>query len=432
MGDEKSLNLRPTLSLFDATAINIGAIIGAGIFVVTGIVAGLAGSALMVSLLLAAVVGLFTALSFADLSANYPTEGGGYEFAHILISPLAGFIAGWMWVIANVFVGAAVALGFSHYLASMFPVLPIRPTAIIIISLLTISNIVGAKTSAELNNVLVIAKILILGFFVALGSQHIAPHNLMPFEPFQPGVLYGAYYIFFAFTGFGRISLLAQEVKNARQNVPKAIVLSLIISTIIYLAVGFVAIGLLGGEGLQHSDSPLAAAISATGSTFAIQIVSAGGVIATASVLLTTILGVSRLTYAMAANRDLPAVLGRLHPRYDTPYFSVVVSSALMILLVFVSGLNEIVAVSTLATLVYYAIGDFAATRLKPGERRYPRFIPVLGVLSCVAFLVFVLFHSPVVWIIGIGILLVGLGYFRFANRRMQRRGSGPTTSIAK
>jgi basic amino acid/polyamine antiporter, APA family len=182
----KKVLLKQTLSLFDATAINIGAIIGAGIFVVTGIVAGLAGSGMLISLILAAVVSLFTALSFAELSAQLPKEGGAYEYAHRLVSPFSGFIAGWMWVISNTFVGAAVALGFGHYLAAMITGIPVRTIAIAITAVFGFLNIMGAKSSATVNNILVIAKIIILFIFVGLGSLHINENNLKPFDPLDP------------------------------------------------------------------------------------------------------------------------------------------------------------------------------------------------------------------------------------------------------
>ena len=411
------ISLRPTLSLFDATAINVGAIIGAGIFVITGIVAGLAGSAMLVSLVLAAIVSMFTALSFAELSARLPQDGGAYEFAYHLVSPLSGFIAGWMWVISNTFVGAAVALGFSHYLAVMIPELPIRPIAIAITAALALLNIIGTKSSANFNNILVVVKILILFLFIVMGSLHIDYANLSPFNPFEPGVLFGAYFVFFAFSGFARITLMSGEVENARKNVPRSIILSLLISTIVYLGVGFVAIGLVGPAKLGASTSPLADASQAIGSSLISQLVTIGGLIATASVLLTTILGVSRMSFAMAQNRDLPKFLGKIHPKLDTPYPAIILSSVLMMILVFVSNLSQIVAVSTLSSLIYYGIGNFSALKLKIEERLYSQIIPLLGIISCALFALIVIFKSPEAWIIGIIILLAGLIFYKLGRK---------------
>jgi APA family basic amino acid/polyamine antiporter len=411
--------LKRTLSLFDATAINVGAIIGAGIFVVTGIVAEQAGSAMIVSLFLAAVVSLFTALSFAELSTKFPIEGGAYEFAYKLGSPFIGFTAGWMWVISNTFVGAAVALGFSHYLAAIIPGLPIRSMAVTIIIVFATLNIIGTKSSAIFNNILVIAKITILLFFIGLGSLHIDQANFVPFKPIEPGVLFGAYFVFFAYGGFARITLLSEEVVDAQKNVPRAIILSLAVSTIIYLVIGFIAIGLVGPVKLGGSSSPLTAASAAIGSPIVSQIISVGGLIATASVLLTTILGVSRLSFAMAHNSDLPSIFGQLYSKFGTPYIAIIISSAIMILLVFASNLSQIVAVSTLVSLTYYSIGNFSALKLRTSDRLYPRVIPVLGLLSCTVFAFTVLFKSLEVWIIGSIIFLAGALYY-FGRKRLK------------
>jgi len=164
--------LKPTLGLFDATAISVGAIIGGGIFVVTGIVAGFAGPALVISMVIAAAIALFTALSFVELTAWLPIEGSVYEFAYRLVSPFAAFLAGWMWIVSNTFVGAAVSLGFSYYLVALFPTLDFRLIAAILYVTFTILNYVGIRHSAMFNNVLVSAKVLIL--------QQISPHLFHP------------------------------------------------------------------------------------------------------------------------------------------------------------------------------------------------------------------------------------------------------------
>ncbi|MEM4701704.1 MAG: amino acid permease, partial [Candidatus Bathyarchaeia archaeon] len=185
--------LKPTLGLFDATAISIGAIVGAGIYVVTGIAADLAGPALIVSMLLAAAISMLTAMSFAELTAWKPIEGSIYEYSYQLISPLAGFLTGWMWVISNTFAGAAVSLGFASYLCTLYPTLPPNVVAAVFCFLFTVLNFLGMRQSALLNNVLVAAKLSILGFFAAYGFFYMNPSNLAPFNPFQMGVLSGTF-----------------------------------------------------------------------------------------------------------------------------------------------------------------------------------------------------------------------------------------------
>ncbi|MEM4701446.1 MAG: amino acid permease, partial [Candidatus Bathyarchaeia archaeon] len=250
--------LKPTLGLYDATAISIGAIVGAGIYVVTGIAAGFAGPALIVSMLLAAAVSTLTAMSFAELTAWKPIEGSIYEYSYQLISPFAGFLTGWMWVISNTFAGAAVSLGFASYLCALFPALPPNIVAAVFCFLFTVLNYFGIRQSALMNNILVAAKLSILGFFMIYGFFHVNPSNFASFNPFQVGVLSSAFYIFFAYGGFARVAVVAEEVKDARKNVPKAIMLSLAISTVVYILVGFVAVGLVDASRLTGSKSPLA------------------------------------------------------------------------------------------------------------------------------------------------------------------------------
>ena len=424
MGDRtEQSGLKASLGLFDATAISVGAIVGAGIFVVTGIAAGQAGSALVVSMLIAAFIALFSALSIAELTACFPREGSVYEFGRELLSPFAGFLSGWMWMLSNTFTGAAVSLGFAFYFASLFPGLPTPWVAAVLCLALTLLNYYGVRQSASLNNFLVIAKLLILAFFCVFGLFHVSTSNFVPFLPLQPGVLVGAYYIFFAYGGFARVAVLAEEVKDARRNVPRAIILSLAISTVFYIAVGVVAVGLTGASNLSNSNSPLAEATGRTGNTAAVQLVSLGGLLATASVLLTSILGVSRMAYAMARNGDLPKALSRVHSKHITPYYSVWLSGVLMALLVLLVDLSSVVAISTFAMLFYYASANLSALRLSKQRRRYPQAIPIIGTATCLAFLIVIVFLAPLAWAIGLAGLLVGTFYY-FGKQRISSRAS--------
>jgi APA family basic amino acid/polyamine antiporter len=404
--------LKPTLSLFDATAISVGAIIGAGIFVVTGIAAASAGSALIVSMLIAATISIFTALSFAELTTWQPKEGSVYEYAYQLISPFTGFLTGWMWIISNTFAGAAVSIGFASYLTAVLPSLPINWIAAIICIAFTALNLYGIRESALINNILVTAKLLILAFFIILGLTHVNTANFTPFAPFEAGVFYGAFYIFFAYGGFARVAVISEEIKDPKRNVPRAIILSLAISTIIYIIVGAVAVGLVGAQQLAQSNSPLKDAIAKTGISAAAYIVSLGGLLATASVLLTSVLGVSRMTYAMARRNDLPKALSELHRKYGTPYYSIWIIGALMTLLALFTDLTRVVAISTFAMLFYYSLANFSALQLKKENRTYPRIVPAIGAATCIGLLVFALFASFQSWIIGTVTLLVGAVYY--------------------
>lgn len=160
------MELKRTLNLFDATSIGIGAIIGAGIFVVLGIATGYAGPSVIVSMIIAGIVASFTAFSFAELGSAIPREGGVYAFAYELISPAAAFVVGCLWLLAQIVAGAAISLGFASYFVTMFPILPVKTIAVLAAAALTGLNIVGIKQSATVNNILVVTKIAILCLFV--------------------------------------------------------------------------------------------------------------------------------------------------------------------------------------------------------------------------------------------------------------------------
>jgi len=408
-------DLKKTFGLFDAFNIGIGAIIGAGIFVVTGIGASLAGPALLISLLISAGIAAFTALSFAELSILIPKEGGGYEFAHELISPFAGFITGWLWLFSNVVVGAVVSLGFAHYFALFFPI-PVHITAVIACIIITTINYLGAKELEVVNNALVVFKLFILVCFVVFGISAVNQGNIT--SSFLPhgsiGILQGAAFMFFAFAGFARITVIGEEVKDPKKTIPRAILLALGVSTIIYLLVSYTAIGLVGYEALANSGSPLADAAHQEGNIIVL-LVSLGALAATFSVLLTTLLGTSRVSFAMARNKDLPRFFNKLHPTRNIPYVAILIFGIIMTLFAAFTDLTSAVAIANFASLFYYAVANYAA--LKIDKPRYPKIIPIIGLLTCILLLFFL---TPAAWIIGSLSIVIGLVYYLAIKKRIK------------
>jgi APA family basic amino acid/polyamine antiporter len=405
--------LNKTFGLFDAFNIGIGAIIGAGIFVVTGIGASLAGPALLLSLLISAAIAAFTALSFAELSIRIPKEGGGYEFAHELISPFAGFLSGWLWLISNVVVGAVVSLGFAHYFALFFSV-PIHVTAVVACLFITTINYLGAKDLEIVNNFLVVFKLFILICFVIFGFQAVnEAHITSTFLPHGSiGVLQGAAFMFFAFAGFARITVIGEEVRDPKKTIPRAIILALVISTIVYILVSYTAIGLVGYQALGNSGSPLADAAQYEGNTM-LWLISLGALAATFSVLLTTLLGTSRVSFAMARNHDLPQFFTKIHPRRNIPYITVLIFGSIMTLFAAFTDLTSAVAISNFASLFYYAMANYAA--LKISKPSFPRIVPIIGLFSCLLLLFFL---TPTAWIIGSLGLAIGILYYFGVKRK--------------
>jgi APA family basic amino acid/polyamine antiporter len=414
--DRARPELKREIGLFSATALGIGAIIGSGIFIVTGIVAGIAGPAMTFSVIIAGIIAVFSAMSVAELGVYLPEEGGTYAYAQKLISPFAGFIAGWIWVFSNILVGAAVSLGFAQYFVTIVPAVPVKIMAATICLIFIVINYIGLKESVVFNNILVTAKVLILLFFVAYGLGFFRPGNFTPLMPEgSMGILSGAALIFFAYTGFARVTIMAEEVRDPEKTIPRSIYLALGISTVIYLLVSMVAIGLTGAPSLAHSGSPLADAIGSTGSSGAVLVISLGAMIATASVLLTTIMGISRIVFSMARSRDLPPVFERIHPRFSTPHYAIVVTGACMIAALLLADLALVVAVSTFAMLLYYLIANIAALRLPREHRMYPSWVPATGAVSCTGL---ILFLSPNSWVIGCTGLLIGCLWYWFRLKR--------------
>ncbi len=419
--DSEPRKLKRTLGLWSSVAINVGAIIGGGIFVVTGIVAGLAGSALIISMVIAGVIAFFTAIAFAELTAWQPLEGSVYEYGRQLISPTAGFLAGWMWICSNTFTGAAVALGFGYYLSAAFPGLSSNLVAAGICLVFTVVNLIGVRESATVNNILVTIKLAVLGVFVVYGALFFNSANFSPFIPLSSGVLFGAFFIFFAFGGFARIAVAAEEVKDAKRTVPRAMFLSLGISMAIYILVGIVAVGLLNPNLLANSQSPLSAAMAVTGNIAAVQVVAVGGLVATASVLLTSILGVSRMAFSMARNSDFPSPLSRLHKRFDTPYYAIIASGLIMSVLALFVPLEKVVALSTFSLLFYYSTTNIAAFRLKTANRRYHRVMHAIGLATCLLLFSFVVLASFDSVVIGLIFLFAGFVFYQSWKRWLKR-----------
>jgi len=382
--------LKRELGLYDAAAIDIGAIIGAGIFVVIGVAASVAGAGLIFSLILAGAVSYITALSYAELSHRIPIEGGEYNFAYRLISHDAGFLDGVLWCLSTAVSGAVVSIGLSNYFVVLFPGLDQKLIAIAAIFLMALLNIVGIKRSSIVNEALVVMKIGILLFFILFGINQIRYENFdYAFSAGWEGIVQGAGIIFFAFAGFGRTATIAEEVKDPKNTLPKAILLALTVCTVIYILTGFVAMGLLGADRIALSPAPIAEAISVAGSRYAVILVAIGALAATASVLLTEILGISRISFSMARNKQLPAFLSRVHSKFGTPYVAIILSGILMAILAYTVNFRQIIELSSFGLLGYYAVTNFSALLMKREGAGIWKYLnkgrALLGVVSCIA-----------------------------------------------
>ncbi|MCJ7470924.1 amino acid permease [Candidatus Bathyarchaeota archaeon] len=416
------MELKRTLNLIDATAIGIGAIIGAGIFVVLGIAVGYAGPAVVISMVIAGIVALFSALSFAELGSAIPKEGGTYEFAYQLISPSVAFLSGCLWLFGQTVAGAAVSLGLASYFVAIFPFFPLKVVAVSAALLLTALNLIGTKHSAMINNILVLIKIVILCLFIGFGVFQVNPTNYSQFAPNGfAGILQGAGFIFFAYLGFGRIAALGGEVKNPKRNLPLAILIALAISVVLYVMTGLVATGLQDYRILAVSGSPLADAVKVTGNFTLIAAISFGALVATTSVLLTNLIGLSRVSFAMANNGQLPKSMSKIHAKLGTPYISILAMGALMTILASVSDLWQTAAITSISILSTHIILHFSVVRLRKRTPDLKTFkaplyplIPALGIVSCII----LMFSLPIeAWIVWVGFVTAVSVYYLLRKR---------------
>jgi APA family basic amino acid/polyamine antiporter len=395
-----------SLTLKDAVGVGLGAIIGAGIFVVTGIAAGVSGPAFLVGLLIAGIIATFNALSSAQLAAKYPRSGGTYEYGYILINPAFGFSAGWMFLVSKLAGAGFVAIGFGSYFYQVMPVASPIAFSVLAVIFLTAANYFGIKKAGVLNLVIVTITLLSLIYFAFSGISEVNFENFKPFAPFGiSGIAEAAALLFFAFTGYGRIATLAEEVVNPKKTIPKAIIVTIVTAILLYSVISLVAIGVIGTETMAESTSPLQVAADALNSPAISSIITIGASTAMLGVLLSQILGISRVMLAMGRRSDLPPFFKRIHKRYRVPHIGILITGFIILLLTLIGSFEFIVRAATFTILLYYSITNIAAIKQPKKDRMYGRLIPILGLIGCLAMSV----SLPLIVIFsGIGLLLAG------------------------
>lgn len=417
VGDAGQVTLRRDLRLMDAVGVGMGAIIGAGIFVVTGVAAGVAGPAFLIGLFLAGIAALCNALASAQLAATYPQSGGTYEYGYRVLKPWAGFAAGWMFLASKLAAGGTVALGFASYLERLLPGIPLRPVAVVAVAVLTIANLFGIKKAGRLNTGIVCVTVATLLYFIITGIPHFQTANLQPFAPTGiRGILEAAALLFFAYTGYARVATLGEEVHEPRTTIPRAIVIALTVSAFLYSAVALIAVGSIGAGRMAASASPLVEAARTFSAPGVHTILGIGAVTAMLGVLLSQIVGISRVMLAMARRRDLPAALGHVSETYAVPDRGILLTGTVIALLAIFGTLEWVVATATFTILLYYSITNVAALRMAPEDRLFPNAVPIVGLISCLLLAVSL---PPRTIVLGTGLLIIGFA-LRWAMHRNQ------------
>ncbi len=417
--------LKRELGVYGATMMGLGSILGTGVFVGIGLAAGIAGPAVILAIAIAAVVAICNALSSAQLAANHPVSGGTYEYGYRYLHPALGFTAGWMFLCAKSASAATAALGFAGYLLHSFNVNGPRwivPVALATCLVMTSVVLSGIRRTNKTNITMVWITLGALVAFVVTGLPLLTRNGTTHFVPFFVpadgtehtdgirGLFYGTALMFVAYTGYGRVATLGEEVCQPHRTIPKAIVLTLTVSATLYLAVGVVAIAAVGAGPLSEATGGPVAPLEIVSRQFSISrvhwLVGIGAMTAMLGVQLNLILGLSRLVLAMGRRNDLPTSIARLDQTGTTPYVAVIATGVLVTGLAATGSVKITWTFSAFTVLIYYAITNLAALRLKKKDRLYWPISAWGGLVGCL----FLAFWVPKqVWITGLGLMVIGL-----------------------
>ena len=418
--------LRRELGPLAMVTLGIGAVIGAGIFVLTGTVASQnSGPALTLSMVMAGVACAFAGLCYAELASMIPVAGSAYTYAYATMGELVAWIIGWDLTLEYSLSSSSVAVGWSGYALALLQEIGINlpprwvappgtavtladgtaATAIfnvpatLICLVLTALLIIGIRESARFNTSIVVLKLVVLALFVGVGVHYVNTANWHPFIPPNSGkfgefgwsgVLRGAGIIFFAYIGFDAVSTASQEAKNPGRTVPLGILGSLAICTALYIAVGLVMTGLVPYQKL-NVPSPIALAVESTGVKWLPPIINIGAICGISSVILVNLLGQSRIFYSMSRDGLLPPVFSHLHPRFRTPHVTTAVTGTVVAIAAGLFPLNVLGQLVSMGTLLAFAIvcmGVLILRQTEPGVERPFRtpgmpWVPIIGTLIC-------------------------------------------------
>jgi APA family basic amino acid/polyamine antiporter len=360
-------SLRRDLGLAELVVYGVGLILGAGIYAILGEAAGVAGEAVAVSFLLAAVVAAFTGLSYAELASRFPAGEGDYIYVREAFGRkrLAEVVA-----VLRVFVGAvsaaAVALAFAGYLESFVPV-PSAPVAIGLVALASAVNVWGIELSARLNLLFTVAEVAGLAIVVWLGRATWGSVSVLE-APFGAlGVVEGAFLAFFAYLGFGSIVTLAEETRDPRRTIPRAVLLAIVVTTLFYVAVALSAVGVVDWQTLGASTSPLSLVAGAAGGDAVAALVGAIALASTANTVLILLVSTSRLVYGVskAAHRSFPPVFARVHPTRRTPHLACALTGVVTVPFALLDDLGAVAGLANGGLLVVFVLVNAALLKLR-------------------------------------------------------------------
>jgi APA family basic amino acid/polyamine antiporter len=419
--------LKRELGLFGAVVTGLGSILGTGVFVSIALAADISGTWILLAAPLAGVVATFNGLSSAQLAAAHPVAGGTYEYGYRFLNPWVGFTAGWLFLIAKTASASTAALGFAGYALVLLGASSDLQVAVAVGAAVAVTALViaGIKRTATVNAVLVAITVGSLATFIVAGltdGPTLGAATVEPAGPWWRSLLAGTAFMFVAYTGYGRIATLGEEVHDPTRTIPRAVITTLAVSAVLYTAVAFtgwtIARNAWHGVGRFFDDETKGAPLAGLISGIPAQIVEIGAIVAMLGVLLNLVLGLSRVWLAMGRRHDMPSSLATVS-RNGSPTAAVILTGAFVVVGALVGDVQLTWGFSAMTVLLYYAITNWAALRLPPEARRFPRWMSWAGLASC-AFLSF--WVEPAVWTAGALVIAAGIGW-RVAWSR--RRSSG-------
>jgi APA family basic amino acid/polyamine antiporter len=474
---EKGKHLKRTLTAFDLTLLGIGAIIGTGIFVLTGTAAAnQAGPGITLSYVLAGLACGFAALCYAEFASMIPIAGSAYAYAYATLGEIIAWMIGWDLILEYAVGSMTVAIGWSGYfqriLAGFGVELPawmaaapgtapgavINLPAVVVVIGITALLVIGIRESARFNAVMVAIKIVAVLFFIVAGARFVKPENWSPFAPYGwSGIMAAGAVVFFAYIGFDAVSCTAEEAKNPKRDLPIGIISSLIICTVLYIVVAAILSGIvpvtnyrtteaaLAGtpivplvESTRFLNAPVAYVLHVIGQDWAAGLISAGAVAGITSVLLVMLMSQPRIFFSMSRDRLLPPGVSAVHPRFGTPYITTIITGVVVALVAALTPINVVGEMTSIGTLFAFVVVCAAvmALRIKRPDAHRPFRVPfgfvfpVLGVLSC---LYLMLSLSAVTWVrflvwLDLGMMIYwfyGRTHSPLANREEQAAQSG-------
>jgi APA family basic amino acid/polyamine antiporter len=463
---DSSHGLKRALTSTNLIMLGIGAIIGAGIFVLTGeVAANYAGPAIVISFLISAFACTCAGLCYAELASMIPIAGSAYTYAYATLGEFFAWVIGWDLIIEYLFAASTVSVGWSGYIVSFFDSLGmhfpktfttspvifndithhfemsqggiINIPAVFIIFMITVLLVIGVKESARFNNIIVFIKLTVISIFILVGVFYINIHNWHPFLPKNngnfgsfgwSGVFRGAAVIFFAYIGFDAVSTAAQESKNPQRDLPRGILGSLVICTILYILVALVLTGIVPYHALGVPD-PIAVGVDATGLYWLAPLIKIGAIAGLSSVVLVMLMGQPRIFFSMSKDGLLPPVFSKVHPRFKTPYMSTIIVGILAMVLAGLFPIGVLSKLVSLGTLLAFAAVCLAILILRKKQPDTPRhfktpfvpWIPIMGILSCLGVTLFLnifAWYAMGIW------LLIGLTIYIFYGFRHSKLAS--------